>query len=104
MDDLPYRNNAVAHTFLPQAAEVSSADEREFSTLKQVHSFLNNSLENLYRDFNAFHVDESLPLDEALKVLQRRIDGKKEAYDILAPIVETINSTIEHINQKYRER
>lgn len=103
-DDLPYRNNAIAYTHMPQPQPTSSEDERTFSTLKEVRRLLAESVEGLYKDFNAFQVDKNLPRKEALQVLQRQIDGKQEAYDILAPLLESVDSVLDQINLKYKER
>lgn len=104
MDDLPYRNNAVAHTRLPGVAQVSSADEREFSTLKNVRDAIAGSVEDLYKDFNAFDVTKAENEDEAIKALLYQIKGKQEAYTILSEALEVIDQTMQTINLKYQQR
>lgn len=107
MDDLPYRNSAIAHTYLPGRDQPSSADEREFSTLKAVREQIARRIEGLYKDFNAFDILkllESPKIEDAQRKLLVQVMGKQEAYDILAEALEVIDTTMQTINIKYREK
>lgn len=103
MDDLPYRSSAPAHV-LPTTQQPSSVDEGEFSTLKVVRDTLAEGVEGLYKDFNAFDLLKTGKKTEAAYDLIVQIESKKIAYDILAPLLETVVSTMESINAKYRQR
>lgn len=103
MDDLPYRNSAPAHV-LPTMQKPSSVDEGEFSTLLSVRNQLAEGVEGLYKDFNAFDLLKADSKQKAAYDLIVQIEAKKAAYDILAPLLESVTSSIESINAKYRQR
>lgn len=89
---------------LPTVQKPSSVDEGEFSTLQVVRDSLANAVEELYKDFNAFDLLKTGKKTEAAYDLIVQIEAKKAAYDILTPLLETITSTMEGINAKYRQR
>lgn len=82
------------------ASNISEQDERDFSTLLQVKAFLDDAIAGLYKDFNAFNVPEDVSDTTAYRSLMRQIAGKKEAYDILVPLQNQIDSVIEEIKLK----
>jgi hypothetical protein len=82
---------------LPGVATPSTVDESEFSTLQTVRGLLADGIAQL-NGFNAFDLVES-----ELKIKQQ-IKAHQLAYDILAPLLETIDNTITQINSKHRSK
>jgi hypothetical protein len=64
---------------------------------------LQEALTALYADFNAFTIVEGVPKTTAVYDLLRQIEGKKIAYDILAPTVQAVESSLQSIDSKYKE-
>ena len=85
-EDIPYRSAAG----IEQAEPVSIRDEKEYSTLREVHRNFRREMESLYRDFNAFED----------KDVDRQIAARKVAYKILEPLLNQLESTIEEIKLK----
>lgn len=82
---------------------MSSTDENEFSTLVKVTQDFAEQLEMLHH-FNAFEIGkDKLPASRA-KILLHEVEVNQAVYAVLLPIFETLNSTVNDINQKYRER
>jgi hypothetical protein len=85
------------------AASVSSTDEHDFSTLLQVRNDFAAEIAKLH-DFNAFEFGKDmLPADRAKKLLHE-VEVNQAVYAILAPFFETLDSTIQDINSRYKER
>ena len=72
------------------------------STLQIVENILAEAVEGLSKDFNAFDLPTGVPKTTALYNLQRQIDGKQEAHAILAPVLESVRSTIEQVNSNFK--
>jgi hypothetical protein len=99
-NDIPYRT--PFQTFSP-AESVSSTDENEFSTLVKVTQDFADELQKLH-DFDAFKIaKDKLPADRA-KLLLYEVEVNKKVFDILMPLFEMLNGTVNDINAKYRER
>lgn len=85
-------------------AEVASTeDENDFSSLKDVKRKFDKAIAELYKDFNAFDITKLLDsptLDEAAKKLLVSIMAKQEAYDILTPLRDQLDSAIKDVKQK----
>lgn len=92
-ENVPYRATISS---LPAPATTSSVDENEFSTLQTVRKLFAESIGQL-NSFNAFDLTES-----EMKIKQQ-IKAHELAYDILAPLLETIDNTIMQINSKYKK-
>lgn len=81
------------------ARNVTTQDEENYSTLVDIQNTINLAIAGLYKDFNAFKILDKEDDTTATKALLRQIAGKQEAYDILAPIQEQLNSVIDQINE-----
>jgi len=103
-DELPYRGSGIAQTFAVPKDTASSDDERDLSTLKVVKKLLAESIDSLGKDFNAFELLKNKSNKVALESLYREIQGRQIAYDILVPLFETIDKTIEQVDKKYRSK
>ena len=97
-EDIPYR---TAIEYSP-AQQVSSADEREFSTLQEVRKILGAGITDLYKDFNAFETFKGVSPTVARADLLRQIEGRQIAYEILVPLLDMMDSTMLAINEKYK--
>lgn len=96
-EEVPYRSPQVN---IGQAQQASSQDEQDYSTLLSVQGTLNDALNNLYKDFNAFEILKTDTPDEAAKKLMIDILGKQEAYDILVSVKSVIDSAIQGVKQE----
>lgn len=89
----------------PTRDEVTEKDADDLTTLQSVQKILHEAVDGLHKDFNAFDVikliDNSDELSEAGKKLIAQILGKQNAYDILAPVRDMVDSAIESVmNQR----
>ena len=98
--EIPYRT--PFQPFTP-AESVSSTDENEYSTLLQVRNDFAEAIAEL-SSFTAFDIDKSKTPTERAKILLHDVEVNQAAYAILYPLFETLNSTVNSINQKYREK
>lgn len=89
--ELTYRSPIIMKTETP----ASSVDEQEFSTLLVVRNQLAEDIGRL-DGIHAFKLTGTQEERDAYMA------GAKIAYDILAPIYDTLDSTISAINNKYR--
>lgn len=96
-EQIPYFSPSTA----PTKDQVASRDEQDYSTLKRVLEVLDESVKDLYKDFNAFDV----PKDnlDAVKALLRQVDGRQEAYEILVPVLEMVKSAISSIEEQQKK-
>lgn len=98
-ESIPYRAPVTA----PTTNDAADRDEEEFSTLEDVKKTLDQALEALYKDFNAFDILKLLgspKLDDAARKLLVQIEAKQVAFDILMPLQSTIDSAIQNVVQK----
>lgn len=100
-DDLPYRSPVTQGT---AQSPSTTANETNYDTLKIVRELLADSLEDLYKNFNAFDVLKSETKDKAVDNLLRQIEGKQIAYDILSPVLEGVDNAIKVVDDKYKAR
>lgn len=96
-----YRSSVPMGTIPPQGG-ATRQDIANFSTLQAVEKILATAVEDLYRDFNAFNLPDGVPKTTAIYNLQRQIDGKQEAYSILAPVLESVRATIDQVNRNFK--
>lgn len=99
---ITYRSSTTPLRSMLPSKQVTQ-DEEDYSTLKAVHIVLRDAIAALYTDFNAFKIAEGVPKTTALYDLQRQIDGKQTAYDILTPALEAIESSLLSVDNKYKE-
>lgn len=99
-DDLPYRSPVTA-TALPQPV---TSDEQDYSTLRSVRAVIADALEGLYKDFNAFDVLKRESVETAAIDLLRQVEVNQAVYGVLAPLLEAIDSKLQLIDSKYREK
>lgn len=102
-ENVPYFNSATESLLAVSPVTRVTKDEEQYSTLKSIHIVLKDAVAALYLDFNAFKVTSGVPKTTALYELQRQIDGKQLAYDILAPALQAVESSIQSIDSKYKE-
>lgn len=88
----------------PQPTKVVTKDEEDYSTLRAVRNTLAEAIEGLYKDFNAFEVLGTDVTRDAKDKMLRSIESKKMVYDILAPLLETIDGAIQGVDSKYKEQ
>lgn len=91
--EIPYRTRLKDFT---PTSPVSSTDENEYSTLLKVRNDLAADLAQL-DNWSAFDLTES-----ELSIKQQ-IKAHQLAYDILSPIFDALNNTVNEINIKYME-
>lgn len=91
-DDVPYFMQANTGP----VNNVTYQDESDLSTLVRVQKIFEESLEEL-KSINAFDLK-----DGALTV-KEQIAAYQKAYDILTPIRDMVQTTVENVNQKYKE-
>lgn len=97
-EEIPYRSPA----HVSPAAAAPDKDDEDFSSLREVQKLLKESIEALYKDFNAFSVLREGGDKEAMESLVRQVAGKKEAYEILVPLESMIDSAIESVRERRR--
>ena len=100
-EDIPYR---TAVPLPPDASQASSRDEDNYDTLKLIQKGLVDAIDGLYKDFNAFEVLKDADNRTASQALMRNIAAKQEAYDILVPLLESVNSAVNSVDNKYKKR
>lgn len=100
-DDLPYRS---AFTEIAPVASVTT-DEVNYDTLKHVRDLMVEAVNNLSKNFNAFEVlKQGNTKQDAALDLVRQIEVKQGVYDVLAPLLEEVNSAMRTIDNKYKSR
>jgi hypothetical protein len=83
---------------------VSSTNEANYDTLQIVSKLLTDSMNGLYKDFNAFDILKEGDTFAAAGNLLRQVEAKQMAYDILSPALEAVDNAIKLIDQKYKQR
>lgn len=91
-EEVPYRTPVD----IGQAKQVSSQDEDDFSTLIFIQKEINREVQKL-SDVDAFD------LAEAELSVKEQLAAYRKAREILEPIQQTINSTIDEIKLKQKE-
>ena len=92
-ESIPYRS--PAHVAAVPTTQ-RDRDEEDYSTLVEVRRLLDESIINLYKDFNAFDTDKN-GTD-----LEVQIGGRKYAYEILVPLQSLVDSAIKTVDNKQR--
>lgn len=93
-EEIPYRSN-VPESII--ASDATTTDEDQYGTLKQVYVALKASIGDLDK-WHAF----DLELKEL--TLKQQIVAHKLAFDILAPLLDTVESALATVDDKYRNR
>lgn len=101
-DEEPSYFTHVPAGVLPTQAEESTQDEANFDTLKKVQSDFRAAIDSLHKDFNAFDIHKDDTDEVAKNKLLRDIDGRQIAYDILSPLLETLDNTVNGVESKYK--
>jgi len=78
-------------------------NEENYDTLRIVEKILGDSLEALYKDFNAFNILKDQSKKGAAESLLRQIEGKQAAYDILRPTYDAVTEAIRRVNNKHKQ-
>lgn len=99
-EPIPYRS-AIPEDIIPKRKW--GHDDANQDTLKVVLEALEQAMEALYKDFNAFDVLEGKSKKEAAEALLRSIEAKQLAFDILTPLYETVKSAIHHVEKNNEE-
>lgn len=97
-ENTPYRARFPGLSVTPDE-NTNSQDQQEFSTLEAVYLDAKAELDKIDA-WHAFELDEKL----AGLTIKQQILAHKIAYDILAPLVETMRDALATVNEKYRER
>lgn len=100
-ENIPYATTGIP---VPAAKPKVSTDEANYDTLIQVRKELAAALAALYKDFNAFTAADKANTAQAAQDLLVDIKARQIAFGILEPICESVNSTIQLIDKKYREK
>lgn len=77
----------------PSDDEVTTADENDYTTLKEVRKILSQAIKDLSKDFNTLKADD-------IQALQAQVLGRQTAYDILVPIEEMVKSAVQSIENQ----
>lgn len=96
-DTLTYRTPATA---APAVAQ-TSADQDNYDTLRMIGGIFADAINGLYKEFNAFDILSDGTDEEKRDKLMRQIAGNQIAYDILAPLLERINSAVQTVNDRF---
>lgn len=86
------------------APKSTTPDEINYDTLRSVGKILQAAVDGLYKDFNAFSLLEGTDTTRAARDLYRQVAGKQVAYDILAPVLESVISAITVVDDNYKQR
>lgn len=100
MDEMQYRG--APNVPLIKRETVAPQDQAHYSTLKAIHDSFAESLEALYRDFNAFTMLESATTVERMEDLMVQIKANQKAYDILSPLYQTLQQALEKIDSDFK--
>lgn len=103
-EDIPYLTALPAQN--PVGTPSFSTDEANYDTLKYVHKILQDAARDLTKDFNLLNIPvEQLVTDHVVAMaLVRQISAKQEAYAIIAPLLESVETAISVADDKYKQR
>lgn len=87
---IPYLSPATA----PTDDKVADNDEGDYRTLAEVKKILDEGIENLGKDFNAFDLSKDAKMD-----ITAQVAGRQIAYDILVPLQSMVDSAINAVNE-----
>lgn len=100
-EEIGYRTSGVA--WKPPAPTVTQ-DEEDVSTLRVVRANLAESIEGLYKDFNAFELLKGATTARKKEELLYQIAIKQGVYEILAPLFDQVDSSIKSTTAKYKQK
>lgn len=63
-----------------------------------------SALDGLYKEFNAFDVLKDGTTEEVKDKMLRQIAGNQTAYDIIAPLLEAVQTAIHGADNRHIER
>lgn len=99
-EELPYRSAVPIST---GPAKDSIEDEQHHSTLLVVFKMLDEAVEGLYKEFNAFTIRGGDGHLISPQQILTEIDGNQKAYDIVAPLRDTVRDAIAKVDNRYKE-
>ena len=100
-ENIPYRS--AIPDVMADDTTTTTEDEANYNTLIIVRNTFQTSVNNLYKDFNAFTLNKNkLPADRA-KLLLHDIEVKQGVYDVLAPLLESVISAVQTVDDKYKQ-
>jgi hypothetical protein len=97
-EELTYLSHVPAGV-LPTVAEESRQDEANYDTIKHLHTEFHAAMDSLHNDFNAFDIHKDDTNEDAKDKLLRDIDGRQIAFEILSPLVESLDNAMNAINK-----
>lgn len=100
MEELPYRAPFALPTVIEKEKIV---DEADLSTLQTVRKLLKESLDGLSKDFNAFDTLADANPEVAARNLLSQIQARQLAYQIIAPLYDSVHGVITLIESRYKE-
>lgn len=101
-EDLPYRSPVT--DMLVGAKPPTTKDEVDYDTLKAVQDILTQALAAQFKDFNAFKLLEGATTAQKKEDVLLQIAIKQGIYEILVPVVESVVSAVQVVNDKYKEK
>lgn len=90
-EEIPYFSPVA----IEESEPVSTQDENDYSTLKQVKQEFEQTLQGLYKDFNAFDLSSKDSIEIKIQIGARQL-----AFDILEPLRQKLKSAIDDIKEK----
>lgn len=93
-ESLEYRTANINTT----PAQVPDTDSDNFSTLHDVYEKFGKEMKDL-EHINSFDVLRHDSEDKAVRILLRQIQAKQDAYKILQPLFEQLESAVQSIEQ-----
>lgn len=100
-DDIPYRGIVTSPASAPA---VSSTNEANYDTLQIARKLLQDGIDGLYKDFNAFDILKAEDKEKASANLLRQVEAKQMAFDILSPVLEAVDNAVKLVDEKYKQR
>lgn len=98
-EEIPYRS--AIPDVMPDT-ERTMPDEMNYDTLRNVGKILQDALDALAKDFNAFKVSPDKTTEEDAKLILRQIEVRQGVYDILAPVVDSVTTAMQVVDEKYK--
>lgn len=81
--------------------EAGEQDEKDYPTLIKLLARFRKEIDGLYKDFNAFDINEK-STDAAQRKMLFQIAAKQEAYSILVALYNELESVVNEISSKNR--
>lgn len=93
-EEIPYRS--AVRVNLPEADKASTQDEANYDTLRAVRDALASGIYELDK-WSAFDLTES-EMD-----IKQQIKAHQLAFEILSPLLEALNGSLEAVDRKYKQ-